>query len=207
MSLGELAGIAGLGAFHGINPAMGWLFAVALGLQERSRAAVVGALGPIAAGHAVSIALTVAVVEGLEAAVSPSAVRIVGAAALVTFAVWKLVKQRHPRWVGFRIGPFELALWSFLMATAHGAGLMVVPVFVGMSMAGAGGHAHHMPAAGGAGAALLATGLHALGYLVVTAGIAVLVFDKLGVGILRRVWFNVTLGSVRPNALAHNHVF
>ena len=66
MSLGELAGIAGLGAFHGINPAMGWLFAVALGLQERSRAAVVGALGPIAAGHAVSIALTVAVVEGLR---------------------------------------------------------------------------------------------------------------------------------------------
>src|SRR3954454_5110443 len=103
MDLWALLLLAGLGAFHGINPAMGWLFAVALGLQERSRSAVVVALGPLAAGHPASIALTVAVVEGLEAVVSPWSVRIVGAAALVTFAVWKLVKQRHPRWVGFRI--------------------------------------------------------------------------------------------------------
>ena len=164
MSLGELAGIAGLGAFHGINPAMGWLFAVALGLQERSRSAVVGALGPIAAGHAASIALTVAVVEGLEAVVSPWSVRIVGAAALVTFAVWKLVKQRHPRWVGFRIGPFELALWSFLMATAHGAGLMLFPFLVG-----AGHTASEVGVAGGAADGALAVAVHTVA-MVATAG-------------------------------------
>ena len=87
-----------------------------------------------------------------------------------------------------------LTVWSFLMATAHGAGLMVVPVFVGMSMAGEGGHTHYMAATGaGAGTALLATGLHAVGYLAMTAFIAVLVFEKLGVGILRRAWINLDL--------------
>jgi hypothetical protein len=85
-----------------------------------------------------------------------------------------------------------LAVWSFLMATAHGAGLMVVPVIMGMSISGE--HAHHMHAGGnGASAALFATGLHAVGYLVVTAFVAVLVFEKLGVGILRRAWFNLDL--------------
>ena len=87
-----------------------------------------------------------------------------------------------------------LTVWSFLMATAHGAGLMVVPVFMGMSMSGAGEHAHDMSGAGaGASAAVFATGVHAVGYLAVTAFVAVLVFEKLGVGILRRAWFNLDL--------------
>ena len=78
------------------------------------------------------------------------------------------------------------------MATAHGAGLMVVPVLMGMSMSAAGEHAHHGHAAGAAtGAAFVATGLHAIGYLAVTALVAVLVFEKLGVGILRRAWINL----------------
>jgi hypothetical protein len=85
-----------------------------------------------------------------------------------------------------------LGVWSFLMATAHGAGLMVVPVFVGMSMASDSGHAHHMAATtDGVGIALLATGVHAVGYLAVTAFTALLVFEKLGVGILRRAWINL----------------
>jgi hypothetical protein len=88
----------------------------------------------------------------------------------------------------------RLALWSFLMATAHGAGLMVVPMFVGMSNSDAGPHAHHLAStAGGAGTALLVTGAHTVGYLTVTAFIAVLVFEKLGVGILRRAWINLDL--------------
>jgi len=95
-----------------------------------------------------------------------------------------------------RVGMGGLAVWSFLMATAHGAGLMVVPVFVGMSMAAGGEHMHHhMHAAPGTnvGAALIATSLHAASYLAVTAGVAVIVFDRLGVGILRRVWLNLDL--------------
>lgn len=94
-----------------------------------------------------------------------------------------------------RVGMPRLTAWSFLMATAHGAGLMVVPVFVSLSATAGSGHAHHAPiaAAGNAGTALIATGLHAAGYLVVTAFVALIVFEKLGVGILRRVWFNVDL--------------
>ena len=116
------------------------------------------------------------------------------AGVLVSLGVLRVFRHRHPRWAGMRVSMSGLAVWSFLMATAHGAGLMVVPVFVGMSMAGEGGHAHHMAiAGGGAGTALFATGLHAVGYLAVTAFIAVLVFEKLGVGILRRAWLNLDL--------------
>ena len=116
------------------------------------------------------------------------------AGVLVSLGVLRFFRHRHPRWAGMRVSMGGLTVWSFLMATAHGAGLMVVPVFVGMSMAERGGHAHHMAAAGaGAGAAFLATGLHAVGYLAVTAFVAVLVFEKLGVGILRRAWFNLDL--------------
>ena len=116
------------------------------------------------------------------------------AGVLVSLGVLRFFRHRHPRWAGMRVSMGGLTVWSFLMATAHGAGLMVVPVFMGMSMSGAGEHAHHMPAAGaGAGAAFFATGLHAVGYLAVTAFVAVLVFEKLGVGILRRAWFNLDL--------------
>jgi len=185
--------LVALGAFHGINPGMGWLFAVALGMQERRRGAVLRALLPLGAGHALAVAAAVIIAAAVGAVIPIEWLRWPVAGVLVILGALRVFRHRHPRWASMRVSIGGLTLWSFLMATAHGAGLMVVPVFVGMSMAGAGGHAHHMPAAGGAGAALLATGLHALGYLVVTAGIAVLVFDKLGVGILRRVWFNVDL--------------
>jgi hypothetical protein len=185
--------LVALGAFHGINPGMGWLFAVALGMQEGRRAAVLRALIPLGIGHALAVAAAVIVAAAIGAVIPIAWLRWPVAGVLLILGALRFFRHRHPRWASMRVSAGGLTLWSFLMATAHGAGLMVVPVFVGMSMAGAGGHAHHMPAAGGAGAALFATGLHALGYLVVTAGIAVLVFDKLGVGILRRVWFNVDL--------------
>ena len=185
--------LVALGAFHGMNPGMGWLFAVALGMQERRRGAVLRALVPLGAGHALAVAAAVIVAAAIGAVIPIGWLRWPVAGVLVSLGALRFVRHRHPRWASMRVSIGGLTLWSFLMATAHGAGLMVVPVFVGMSMAGAGGHAHHMPATGGAGAALVATGLHAIGYLVVTAGIAVLVFDRLGVGILRRVWFNVDL--------------
>jgi hypothetical protein len=181
-----------LGAFHGINPGMGWLFAVALGMQERRRGAVLRALVPLGAGHALAVAAAVAGALAIGAAIPIGSLRWPLAGVLVSLGVLRFVRHRHPRWVGMRVSMGGLTLWSFLMATAHGAGLMVVPVFVGMSMADEGGHAHHMAATGaGAGTALLATGLHAVGYLAVTAFIAVLVFEKLGVGILRRAWINL----------------
>lgn len=190
----EWAMLIGLGAFHGINPGMGWLFAVALGMQERRRGAVLLALVPLAAGHALAVAGAVGAALAVGAVIPLSWLRWPMAGVLVSLGVLRFFRHRHPRWAGMRVSMSGLAMWSFLMATAHGAGLMVVPVFVGMSMAGDGGHLHHIaPAGSGAETALFATGLHAVGYLAVTAFIAVLVFEKLGVGILRRAWLNLDL--------------
>jgi len=190
----EWAMLIALGAFHGINPGMGWLFAVALGMQERRRGAVLRALVPLGAGHALAVAAAVGAALAAGAVIPLGQLRWPMAGMLVSLGILRFFRHRHPRWAGMRVSMGGLAVWSFLMATAHGAGLMVVPVFVGMSMAGERGHTHHMATAGGgAGTALLATSLHAVGYLAVTAFIAVLVFEKLGVGILRRAWLNLDL--------------
>jgi len=183
-----------LGAFHGVNPGMGWLLAVALGMQERRRGAVLRALVPLGAGHALAIAGAVGAALAIGGIFPIADQRRAIAVALVSLGVARFFRHQHPRWAGMRVGMFGLTVWSFLMATAHGAGLMVVPVFVRMSMVGGGGHMHHLPAGGtNAAAALFATGLHAASYMAVTAFIAVLVFEKLGVGILRRAWLNVDL--------------
>jgi hypothetical protein len=183
-----------LGAFHGINPGMGWLFAVALGMQERRRGAVLRALVPLGVGHALAVAGAVAAALAIGVVIPLGWLRWPIAGVLVSLGTLRFFRHRHPRWAGMRVSMGRLTIWSFLMASAHGAGLMVVPVFMGMSMSGMGEHAHHMPTAGaGAGTALFATGLHSVGYLAVTAFIAVLVFEKIGVGILRRAWFNLDL--------------
>jgi hypothetical protein len=193
--LSPWATLIALGAFHGINPGMGWLFAVALGMQERRRGAVLRALVPLGAGHALAVAGAVGLALAIGYVIPLGWLRWPIAGVLVSLGVMRFFRHRHPRWAGMRVSMGGLTVWSFLMATGHGAGLMVVPVFMGMSMSGAGDHPHHhMHAAGaGAGAAFFATGLHAVGYLVVTAFVAVLVFEKLGVGILRRAWFNLDL--------------
>jgi hypothetical protein len=188
------ATLIALGAFHGINPGMGWLFAVALGMQERRRSAVLLALMPLGAGHALAVAVAVGAALATGFAIPLVWLRWPIASVLVALGAWRFFRHRHPRWTGMRVSAGGLIVWSFLMATAHGAGLMVVPVFMGISMAAAGEHAHHMHTAGaGTEAALLATSLHAVGYLAVTAFVAVLVFEKLGVGILRRAWVNLDL--------------
>jgi hypothetical protein len=182
-----------LGAFHGINPGMGWLFAVALGMQERRRSAVWRALLPLGLGHALAVAAAIAVAVAIGVAVPTQYLRWLAAAFLGALGVYRLYRHRHPRSVGMRVGAAGLTWWSFLMASAHGAGLMVVPVFLGMAMVeSAGGHAHH-GAAAGASQALMATSIHAAAYLLVTAAIAVVVFEKLGVGLLRKAWINLDL--------------
>ena len=180
-----------LGAFHGINPGMGWLFAVALGLQERRRGAVIRALLPLGAGHALAVAVAVGAALAMGFAIPFSWVRWPIAAVLISLGVRRFFRHRHPRWGGMRVSMGGLTVWSFLMATAHGAGVMAVPIFMGMETS-AGGHAHHVNAAGiQTGTAFLATGLHAIGYLAVTAFVAILVFEKLDIGILRRAWINL----------------
>jgi hypothetical protein len=185
--------LLGLGAFHGINPSMGWLFAVALGLQERRTSAVWRALLPLGAGHALAVAGAVMIAILVGAIVPMNFLRWSVAAILVLFGIMHLDRHRHPRWAKMRVGMSHLTLWSFLMASAHGAGLMVVPVFLGMTTVAA--HGSHQPLTVEAGTttALLATAAHAAGYLLVTALVAFLVFEKLGVAVLRKAWFNLDL--------------
>ena len=114
----------GLGAYHGINPAMGWLFAVSLGLQNRSRRAVLMAIPPIAVGHAISIVLVVGLLWLAQASLPLTWVRYGAAAILFAFGLSRFIRSRHPKWVGMRVGFRDLTLWSFLMASAHGAGLI-----------------------------------------------------------------------------------
>ena len=181
--------LVALGAFHGINPGMGWLFAVALGMQERRRGAVLRALVPLGAGHALAVAGAVAPALAIGAVIPIGWLRWPLAGILVSLGVLRSFRHRHPRWAGMRVSMRGLTVWSFLMATAHGAGVMVLPVFV--EMADAGGHTHAAAAGAGAGTAILVTAVHAVGYLAVTAFTAMLVFEKLGVGILRRAWINL----------------
>jgi hypothetical protein len=197
--------LALLGAFHGLNPGMGWLFAVALGLQERRLRAVVAALGPIALGHALAIGGAAIAVGMLGLVLPQRALLILGGAVMLGFAGYKIATRfRHPRWVGMRVGPRELVLWSLLMASAHGAGLMLVPVLValrGEGVAGVQAHAGHMghaghqaPAADGALLpALAAVGLHSGAMLAVAGLVAVVVYQKVGVDVLRRAWVNLDL--------------
>ena len=129
--------LAGLGAYHGVNPAMGWLFAVSLGLQERRRAAVHAAFIPIALGHTASVAAVVAVVVLVGVIVPLVALKVVGAAVVIGFGVFKLLKPlSHPRWVRMRVGFRALTAWSFLMSSAHGAGLMLVPILFTLPLLG-----------------------------------------------------------------------
>lgn len=176
-----------LGAYHGINPGMGWLFAVARGMQEHRTRAVAWSLPPIALGHALSIGVVVLIAGLAQVALPLTYIRVAVAVALVGLGVYKLIRSRHFRWGGMQVGFRELTIWSFLMASAHGAGLMVLPVVL------AGPHAHHMAAAQGATCGVRATLIHTLGYFTVTAAAALLVYQKFGLAMLRRSWFNLDL--------------
>ena len=188
----SLAALAGLGAFHGVNPGMGWLFAVALGLQDGGRRAVWRALVPLGIGHALAVGIVVGLAALTGIVVPMTVLKWVVAGLLVGLGVRRLVRHRHPRFGGMRVGAVGLTVWSCLMATAHGAGLMVLPLVMSMD---SGPLCHTAGATGTAtvSAALSATLAHGIGYLAVTAAVAVLVFEKLGVGIVRRAWINLDI--------------
>jgi hypothetical protein len=184
--------LAGLGVYHGVNPAMGWLFAVSRGMQERSRRAVLRSLVPIAIGHEASIALVALLVLGLSTTTDPKALRIGAAAALVAFGIFRFVKPRaHFRWTSMRVSDRELGMWSFLMSTAHGAGLMVAPVILGLRASQSGGHNDMAMLAGGS-LDITAVGLavHVGAMILVMGAIAYFVYARVGLQILRRAWLN-----------------
>ena len=187
-----------LGAYHGLNPGMGWLFAVARGMQEQKPETVVRSLVPIALGHALAVGGAVLVAVLLGEALPLTMVRSIVAGVLVVLGAFFLVKHWHPRWVRMQVGFGDLTLWSFLMATAHGAGLMVVPVLLrggtAQAYGGTASHDHvHAVAAASPLAGLFLTAVHTAGYLAVTGFIAWIVYRKVGLAILRKAWFNVDL--------------
>ncbi len=183
------AALALLGAYHGVNPGMGWLFAVGRGLQERSRRAVLGSLLPIAAGHELSIVIVVVAVGLTERFVPPHAVRLIAALALVGAGVYTLVRPRsHPRGFGMRVGFLGLAAWSFLMSSAHGAGLMLAPVLLGLPVSDSFQDLRLL----GLTAALAAT-VHVAAMVTVMGTTAVVVYEKVGLRFLRRGWLNLDL--------------
>jgi hypothetical protein len=180
-----------LGAYHGINPAMGWLFAVALGLQKQNVRAVWQALLPIAVGHVLAIAVVIFVAAMLGAALPLPILRIVVAILLVSFGIYRLVGNKHPSFGGMQVGFRDLIIWSFLMAGAHGAGLMLLPVLLGMS--GGGEHAAHAAGFPGPIMQVLAVLVHTAGYLLLTGVIAWLVYARVGVAVLRKAWVNLDI--------------
>ena len=195
-----------LGAYHGLNPAMGWLFAVALGLQEGRREAVVKAFWPIALGHAAAVTLVVTAVLGLQVVVPLEVLRYLAAGTLISFGLYKVIRRKHPRWVGMRVGFKDLTAWSFIMASAHGAGLMLVPVLLKLSGSmhemehqaheahEHWGHSIHLFITNPEALTdLAAVAVHTLSMFAVMAVVALVVYVRLGLMILKRTWFNVDL--------------
>ncbi len=177
-----------LGAFHGVNPAMGWLFAVFLALQRQSQRVLLTALVPITIGHALSLAVVALVIVAAQSTFATRPVQLAMAGLLLGFGVYKLLTRlRHPRWVGLKVGYRDLVWWSFLMATAHGSGLMLAPLLLGLP---------------GAEVALGLVTLHTLAMLAVMAAIALVVYHRLGVVVLQRYWINFDILWVMALLLA-----
>jgi hypothetical protein len=194
-----------LGAYHGLNPAMGWLFALSLGLQEKRRSAVIGALVPIALGHAAAITLTILALRFVQHFLPMNILKWGVASILITLGLYRLFRASHPRGAGMRVGARDLFVWSFLMASAHGAGLMLLPVLMSQPMAGM---THNMAG----GMPLMPSPLSASSLTPTTIGLAVLVhtasmlavagvlatlffetYEKVGLQLLRHTWLNFDL--------------
>jgi hypothetical protein len=191
--------LALLGAYHGLNPGMGWLFALALGLQERRRRAVIKALLPIAAGHAAAIAVAIFLFRVIQSFLPIGTLKWMVAIILFSLGAYRLFRASHPRGAGMRVGSGELLVWSFLMASAHGAGLMIIPVLLARPMHGM----KHtmasmamMPHALSNTTLALAVVVHTASMLIVAGILAVLFFEfyeKLGLRLLRHTWVNFDL--------------
>ena len=178
--------LVGLGVFHGINPAMGWLFAVALGLHRQNRKIVVMSWAPIALGHTAAVAALVFAVLALGLVVNHAILNRLAAALLLGWAVGHAVRGHRQRLrVGMRTGLAGLALWSFLMSSAHGAGLMLVPVVLPLCASGSAPH--------WLSSAMTAIGLHTAAMLAMIAAISVIVYDWVGLAVLRSSWINFDL--------------
>jgi hypothetical protein len=194
-ALGVWMVMLAFGAYHGLNPGMGWLFALSLGLQQRSERAIWVSLLPIALGHAAALVVVAVLVLAGAQFISTNLLQSLTAVVLIGFGIYKVTNYyRHPRWVGMKVNLRDLTWWSFLMATAHGAGLMIAPALLGIATQHSmQDHSTHMVQAAAGGDMVLAIALHTLSMLVVMAAIAWVVYKRVGLAILRQHWFNFDL--------------
>ncbi|MEH2512806.1 hypothetical protein V1291_004160 [Nitrobacteraceae bacterium AZCC 1564] len=184
--------VAGLGAFHGLNPAMGWLFAVALGLHRQNRTIILQALPSIALGHALSVAIIVSAVVMAGLIISERAVLIASGLLLIGWAIYHhIYGHRHRVRVGMKTGLAGLTIWAFLMATAHGAGLMLLPVLIPLCLSSSA--IKEITPGSSFTTMLTAVGIHTTAMLIVTGAVAILVYEWVGVAILRSAWINLDL--------------
>jgi hypothetical protein len=188
--------LALLGAYHGLNPAMGWLFALSLGLQEKRRSAVMSALAPIALGHAAAITLAILVLRFAQHFLPMNILTWGVAIILFTLGIYRLFRASHPRGAGMRVGGKDLFFWSFLMASAHGAGLMILPILMGQPMQGMTHATTEMSPSLNVSVVALAVLIHTGSMLAVAAVLAILFFEtyeKVGLQFLRHAWLNFDL--------------
>lgn len=211
------AGVVAIGVFHGLNPAMGWPLAVAQGLSEKRDAAVFATWVPLGAGHLLAMALVLVPFALLSWMLEWSREIRIGAGALVLlFGVSRLFLRRHPRWLA-RVRPTQLALWSFLMATAHGAALMLLPILMGLCEPPAGPVAATASGAldheavmalmrSGLGTAVIVSLVHTAAMIASGLAVAWLVYRYLGLRALRAAWLDLdvawALGLMAAGAAA-----
>jgi hypothetical protein len=195
-TVGLWLAIVASGLYHGVNPGMGWPLAVSAGLMGRGRREVVTAMVPLAAGHLVSMLVILLPFALMTALLDwQREIRIGASVAVIAFGVFRLVNRRHPRALA-RIRPTQLALWSFTIATAHGAGLMLLPIYLGLCSIEEFDKAHQASAilmAQNSATAVIVSLVHTIAMVVAGGVFALLVYGWLGLKFLSRSWFNLDL--------------
>jgi hypothetical protein len=191
--------LVGLGIYHGVNPSMGWLFAVALGLHRGRRSVLVQSLIPLAIGHILTIAVVAGAVLPLGVIIDRRPLRMVAGGGLILWALYDMTSgSRHRVRIGMQAGFASLLAWSFFMASAHGTGLMLVPALVPLCLSGSGAS---LTTSGSLINSLLAVSVHSAAAVTVSGIIAILVYDRIGVGCLRRGWINIDCYGQQRSAL------
>ncbi|MCA6121042.1 hypothetical protein J6500_03870 [Bradyrhizobium sp. WSM 1704] len=182
------------GLYHGINPGMGWPLAVSAGLMQRTPRALLGALGPLAIGHLLAMLLVILPFAMLIALVEwQRPIRIAASLLVIAFGIYRLVDRRHPRALA-RIPPTQLGLWSFTVAIAHGAALMLLPIYLGLCREADADRGHEAAGAlinANFTMALLVSVVHAGAMILAGGCLAWLVYRYLGLKFVSRSWFNL----------------
>ena len=182
------------GLYHGMNPGMGWPLAVSAGLMERSSRALVVAFCPLTIGHLLAMLLMLLPFSLLVALVAwQRQIQIAASLLVLGFGVFRLINRRHPR-VLARIRPTQLGLWSFAVAIAHGAGLMLVPIYLGLCRISDLGNDHEAARTlinANLGMAVLVASVHSLAMITAGGFLAWLVYRYLGLKFVSRSWFNL----------------